>query len=87
MPEVFVARQPIFNRRSAWRSGRAWVSVSREFVLDGLAASMPVTALDAGDFARAQKLVGGAGALYIEALACASDAARPLFERIQAAAA
>jgi hypothetical protein len=46
-----------------------------------------VTALEAGDFARAQKLVRGAGALYVEALAWAGDAARPLYERIQAAAA
>jgi hypothetical protein len=46
-----------------------------------------VTGLEAGDFVGAQRLVGGAGALYIEALGRARDAARPPFERIQAAAA
>jgi EAL and modified HD-GYP domain-containing signal transduction protein len=46
-----------------------------------------VTALEAGDFTRAQKLVHGAGALYVEALAWADDAARPLVGRVQAAAA
>jgi EAL and modified HD-GYP domain-containing signal transduction protein len=46
-----------------------------------------VTALEAGDFDRAQKLVRGAGELYLEALMWADDAARPLFEPVQAAAA
>jgi len=46
-----------------------------------------VTALEAGDFERARKLVRGAGELYVEALMWADEAARPLFEPIQAAAA
>jgi hypothetical protein len=39
-----------------------------------------VTALEAGDFDRAQKLVRGAGDLYLEALMWANDAAGALFE-------
>lgn len=46
-----------------------------------------VTALEAGNFERAQMLVRGAGEIYIEALMWADDAAQPLFEPIQAAAA
>jgi c-di-GMP phosphodiesterase len=46
-----------------------------------------VTALEAGDFDRAQKLVRGAGELYVESLVWADDAARPLFEPVQAKAA
>jgi c-di-GMP phosphodiesterase len=46
-----------------------------------------VTALEAGDFDRAQKLVRRAGELYVDALMWADDAARPLFEPIEAAAA
>jgi c-di-GMP phosphodiesterase len=46
-----------------------------------------VTALEAGDFDRAQKLVRGAGELYLESLIWADDAARPLFEPIEAKAA
>jgi c-di-GMP phosphodiesterase len=46
-----------------------------------------VTALEVGDFDRAQKLVRGAGDLYLEALMWANQAAQPLFERPQAAAA
>jgi hypothetical protein len=46
-----------------------------------------VTALEAGDFDRAKQLVNGAGELYVEALMWASDAAGPLFEPVQAAAA
>ncbi len=38
-----------------------------------------VIALEAGDFDRAQKLVRGAGDLYLEALMWADDAAGPLF--------
>ena len=38
-----------------------------------------VTALEGGDFDRAQKLVRGAGDLYLEALMWANDAAGPLF--------
>jgi c-di-GMP phosphodiesterase len=45
-----------------------------------------VTALEAGDFDRAQKLVRGAGALYLEALMWANDAAGALFERAAAGA-
>ena len=40
-----------------------------------------VTALEAGHFDRAQRLVPGAGDLYIEALMWANDAAGPLFEQ------
>jgi c-di-GMP phosphodiesterase len=46
-----------------------------------------VTALEVGDFDRAQTLVRGAGDLYLEALMWANQAAEPLFERPQAAAA
>jgi EAL and modified HD-GYP domain-containing signal transduction protein len=46
-----------------------------------------VTALEAGDFDRAQQLVRGAGDLYVEALMWASAASGPLFEPEQAAAA
>ena len=46
-----------------------------------------VTALEGGDFDLAQKLVRGAGDLYVEALMWANDAARPLFEHVLAAAA
>jgi EAL and modified HD-GYP domain-containing signal transduction protein len=46
-----------------------------------------VTALEVGDFDRAQTLVRGAGDLYLEALMWANQAAQPLFERPQAAAA
>ena len=46
-----------------------------------------VTALEAGDFDRAQKLVRRAGELYVDALMWADEAARPLFEPIEAAAA
>jgi EAL and modified HD-GYP domain-containing signal transduction protein len=46
-----------------------------------------VTALEAGDFDRAQRLVRGAGDLYVEALMWADDAARALFEQPAAAAA
>ena len=46
-----------------------------------------VTALEAGDFERARKLVRGAGELYVEALMWADEAARPLFEPVEAAAA
>jgi c-di-GMP phosphodiesterase len=46
-----------------------------------------VTALEAGDFDRAQKLVPGAGDLYVEALIWANEAAGPLFEPVEAAAA
>jgi len=46
-----------------------------------------VTALEAGNFDRAQKLVQGAGELYVESLMWADDAARPLFEPVEAAAA
>jgi EAL and modified HD-GYP domain-containing signal transduction protein len=59
--------------------------ISRQGDKGGLLAC--VTALEAGDFTRAQRLVRGAGALYVEALAWADDAARPLYGRIQAAAA
>jgi EAL and modified HD-GYP domain-containing signal transduction protein len=45
-----------------------------------------VTALEAGDFDRAQKLVRGAGDLYLEALMWANDAAGPLFGRTAAPA-
>ncbi len=45
-----------------------------------------VTALEAGDFDRAQSLVRGAGDLYLESLMWANDAASPLFERLEAAA-
>ncbi len=46
-----------------------------------------VTALEAGDFDRAQRLVRGAGELYVEALMWADDAASALFEVPAAAAA
>ena len=46
-----------------------------------------VTALEAGDFDRAQRLVRGAGDLYVEALVWANDAAEALFEEPAAAAA
>jgi EAL and modified HD-GYP domain-containing signal transduction protein len=46
-----------------------------------------VTALEAGDFDRAQKLVAGAGDHYVEALIWATDAAGPLFEPVEAVAA
>ena len=46
-----------------------------------------VTALEAGDFDRAQRLVRGAGDLYVEALMWADDAAGALFEQPAAAAA
>ena len=38
-----------------------------------------MTALEAGEFDRAQTLVRGAGDLYLEALMWANDAAGPLF--------
>jgi len=46
-----------------------------------------VTALEAGNFEIARKLVRGAGELYVEALMWADEAARPLFEPVRAAAA
>jgi EAL and modified HD-GYP domain-containing signal transduction protein len=46
-----------------------------------------VTALEAGDFDRAQKLVRRAGELYVDALMWADEAARPLFEPVETAAA
>jgi EAL and modified HD-GYP domain-containing signal transduction protein len=46
-----------------------------------------VTALEAGDFDRAQGLVRGAGDLYVEALMWADEAANALFEQPAAAAA
>jgi c-di-GMP phosphodiesterase len=46
-----------------------------------------VTALEAGDFDRAQRLVRGAGELYVEALMWADEAAGALFEQPAAAAA
>jgi len=46
-----------------------------------------VTALEAGDFERAQRLVPGAGETYVQALMWANQAAGPLFEPIQARAA
>ena len=46
-----------------------------------------VTALEAGDFERAQALVPGAGEMYVQALMWANQAAGPLFEPIQARAA
>jgi len=45
-----------------------------------------VTALEAGDFDRAQRLVHGAGDMYLEALMWANEAAEPLFHRAQPAA-
>jgi c-di-GMP phosphodiesterase len=44
-----------------------------------------VTALEAGDFDRAQRLVRGAGDLYVEALMWANEAAQALFEAPAAA--
>ena len=46
-----------------------------------------VTALEAGEFDVAQKLVPGAGDHYVEALIWANEAAGPLFEPVEAAAA
>jgi c-di-GMP phosphodiesterase len=46
-----------------------------------------VTALEAGDFDRAQRLVRGAGEYYVEALMWADEAAGALFEQPAAAAA
>jgi len=46
-----------------------------------------VTALEAGDFDSAQRLVRGAGDLYLEALLWANDASNALFEESAAAAA
>jgi c-di-GMP phosphodiesterase len=46
-----------------------------------------VTALEAGDFDRAQRLVRGAGDLYVEALMWANEASQALFEQPAAAAA
>jgi c-di-GMP phosphodiesterase len=46
-----------------------------------------VTALEAGDFDRAQRLVRGAGEHYVEALMWADEAARALFEAPATAAA
>jgi hypothetical protein len=46
-----------------------------------------VTALEAGDFDRAQTRVRRAGDLYVDALIWANDAAGPLFETVVAAAA
>ncbi|MBV9607244.1 MAG: HDOD domain-containing protein [Solirubrobacterales bacterium] len=46
-----------------------------------------VTSLEAGDFDRAQRLVRGAGDLYVEALLWADEAAGALFEQPAAAAA
>jgi c-di-GMP phosphodiesterase len=46
-----------------------------------------VTALETGDFDRAQKLVRGAGDRYVEALMWADEASGPLFEPAHAAAA
>ncbi len=45
-----------------------------------------VVALEGGDFDRAQKLVRGAGDLYLEALMWANDAAGPLFGQASAPA-
>jgi EAL and modified HD-GYP domain-containing signal transduction protein len=45
-----------------------------------------VTAVEAGDFDRAQSLVCDAADLYLEALIWANEAASPLFERLEAAA-
>ncbi|MGH2885823.1 MAG: EAL and HDOD domain-containing protein [Solirubrobacteraceae bacterium] len=44
-----------------------------------------VTALEAGEFDRAQRLVRGAGDLYLEALMWANEAAGPLFGQSRAA--
>jgi EAL and modified HD-GYP domain-containing signal transduction protein len=44
-----------------------------------------VTALEAGDFDRAQRLVRGAGDLYLEALVWANEAAGPLFHQARPA--
>ena len=44
-----------------------------------------VTALEAGDFDRAQRLVHGAGDMYLEALMWANEAAEPLFAQSRAA--
>jgi c-di-GMP phosphodiesterase len=46
-----------------------------------------VTALEAGDFDRAQRLVRGAGEMYVKALMWANEAASPLFAPKRAAAA
>jgi c-di-GMP-related signal transduction protein len=46
-----------------------------------------VTALEAGDFDRAQRLVRGAGEHYVEALMWADEAAGALLEQPAAAAA
>jgi len=46
-----------------------------------------VTALEVGDFDRAQRLVRGAGELYVDALMWANQAAGPLFEPVEAQAA
>jgi c-di-GMP phosphodiesterase len=45
-----------------------------------------VTALEAGDFDRAQRLVPDAGDIYVQALMWANDAAGPLFEAASAPA-
>lgn len=46
-----------------------------------------VTALEAGNFDRASTLLSGAGELYVDALTWADEAARPLFEPLEAVAA
>jgi c-di-GMP phosphodiesterase len=46
-----------------------------------------VTALEAGDFDRAQALVPGCGQLYVESIIWANDAADPLFDQIDDAGA
>ena len=64
MAEVFVARQPIFTR-TLDVAGYELLFRSGE-------------ASRAGDFDRAQRLVRGAGDLYLEALMWADDAAGPM---------
>jgi hypothetical protein len=46
-----------------------------------------VTALETGDFDRAQALSPGCGQLHLESIIWANDAADPLFDQIQTAAA
>ena len=54
---------------------------------EGRALLNSVTALEGGDFDRARKLVPGAGELYLQALMWANDAAGPLFDQSEPAAA
>jgi c-di-GMP phosphodiesterase len=58
--------------------------ISREGQLGRLLDS--VTALEAGEFSRAEFLIRGAGALYLESIIWANDAADPLFDELAAAA-